>query len=215
MKAPAPSGPVKRSKRLYVYWGVALFLLLALGTFCWLVVVPVWQVHAALDWKMTYMPVSSTWGPGNDFDGKNRKAARESIRKLGGASMAARRVAKYGQMPEWIASRREQATWVLAECGADAVPLLLDALPRLAPEDKWSVGMAINLMQGNDEAGRQFVLELESSDSERRYWAAAALGSMFYNAAEKPLRKLLKDESARVRTRAQESLEMIGVKVNQ
>ncbi len=40
MTAPAPSGPAKRSKRLYVYWGVALTLLLAAGLLCWKVVMP-------------------------------------------------------------------------------------------------------------------------------------------------------------------------------
>jgi len=35
-----PAEKPKRSKRVYIYWAVALALLLAAGLFCWLVVVP-------------------------------------------------------------------------------------------------------------------------------------------------------------------------------
>lgn len=42
------SPPVQkpRSKRIYVYWGVALALLLTLGLVCWTVVVPVFPGRA-------------------------------------------------------------------------------------------------------------------------------------------------------------------------
>jgi len=50
MTTPAHSpAPAKRSKRLYILWGVALTLLLAAGAFCWAVVVPVWQVRSIVD----------------------------------------------------------------------------------------------------------------------------------------------------------------------
>ena len=39
--------PKPRSRKIYVLWSTALTLLLALGLFCWLVVVPVVQLRTA------------------------------------------------------------------------------------------------------------------------------------------------------------------------
>ncbi len=46
--------PKPRSKRIYVYWGVALALLVTVGLLCWLVVVPYMRVERELDelWAM-------------------------------------------------------------------------------------------------------------------------------------------------------------------
>jgi hypothetical protein len=44
-----PAVDAKRSKRLYILWSTALTLLLALGLFSWLVVVPVWRVRSIVD----------------------------------------------------------------------------------------------------------------------------------------------------------------------
>ena len=43
-----------KSKRVYVYWGVALALLLAAGLFCWKVVVPAYCIVVAFIcfWKI-------------------------------------------------------------------------------------------------------------------------------------------------------------------
>jgi hypothetical protein len=43
-----PAKPEGRSRKIYVLWTIALTLLLSLGAFCWLVVVPVWQVRDVL-----------------------------------------------------------------------------------------------------------------------------------------------------------------------
>jgi hypothetical protein len=45
---PSPGRPADASRGVYVWWGVALALLLALGAFCWLFLLPVLQVRALL-----------------------------------------------------------------------------------------------------------------------------------------------------------------------
>ncbi len=77
MTAPAPS-PTPPAKRIYVMWGVALALLLALGLLCWLVVVPVLATQSILR---------------SAHD--NRVTPEEAVRRLGGPQRAAQRLEAY------------------------------------------------------------------------------------------------------------------------
>ncbi len=99
MTAPAPS-PERRSKRIYIYWGVALTLLVTVALVCWLVVVPVLDVRAT---------VGRCRGRDPDFG--------KEIAHLGGPQNAAHRLTLYLKLPAWLVSDRPQAARLLGKCG--------------------------------------------------------------------------------------------------
>jgi HEAT repeat protein len=110
MTAPAPA-PAKRSKKLYVLWAIALTLLISTGLFCWLVVVPVWQVRRVV----VQMDSASFTGD-------------MAIAALGGESKAMRPLVMYSRLPAWAVRDRETAVRLLSGCGKPAVPHLLRLL---------------------------------------------------------------------------------------
>jgi len=112
-ESPAPK---KRSRKLYVLWGVALTLLLAAGAFCWAVVVPVWQVHRVLT-------------PGAEV-----VTTEDSIERLGGPREAADRLSLYIRMPRQLASHKLHAAYLLRHCGDSAVAGLTRSLRDGDPE---------------------------------------------------------------------------------
>ena len=108
-----------RSKRLYSYWSVALGLLLMLALVCWKIVVPVWQVRAALR------------GP---------TIPQELIKELGGPEKAAGKLALYLEAPQWVQENEgtDRITVILAcgqlgPAGASIIPDLVRA-PRTIVE---------------------------------------------------------------------------------
>jgi hypothetical protein len=120
---PVSQKPVKRSKRLYVLWSIALTLLLAAGAFCWLVVVPVWQVRAAMrDFK-----VIARDGPDPAHRAKEQARRRNIVARLGGADAACSKFSFYLRLPAWAVSDndREEAARTVGGCGAVAIPTLV------------------------------------------------------------------------------------------
>jgi len=119
----SPATP--RSRKLYVLWAIALTLLLALGLFSWLVVVPVWEVHEALE----TVSQSCMWHPAPSRHHDHlADLRREVVDKLGGQREAARKLSIYSRLPLWSAPRRGLALFVLGDCGEAAVPALVNAL---------------------------------------------------------------------------------------
>ena len=118
MTTPAPSpGPVKRSKRLYVYWGVSLTLLIAAGLICWLVVVPFLEVRATVE----------------------RLADEEStaaeVKRLGGPDEAMSILERYLRMPESIAPHKTEAARAFGRLGPTALP----GIKALLKDDDYNV----------------------------------------------------------------------------
>ncbi len=108
------AGQEKRSRRIYIYWGVALALLLAAGLVCWQVIIPIWQTHNAI----------ASLRPNQEG------AIAHSIMRLGGEEKAAERLAGYARMPDWIVSDRNRfmAIHLLGHCGRSAYRPLLRRL---------------------------------------------------------------------------------------
>ncbi len=74
----------KRSRRIYVYWGVALGLLLSMLLIGWLGILPLMQVHHAL----------------KDFGlGDEEWEGVAAIERLGGQEKAAERIVAYIELP--------------------------------------------------------------------------------------------------------------------
>ena len=120
MTAPGPCPrPVKRSRRLYVYWGVALALLAILGLVCWGVVAPVVAVHAGLG-RCDSAQGTKRWTP----------QFRKEIEHLGGPSAAVCRLSTYLRLPKFAATRRHTAIEMLGRCGEPAREVLQQEFER-------------------------------------------------------------------------------------
>ncbi len=120
MTDETPEAQKPRSKRVYVYWGAAFALLLALGFFCWLVVRPVMQVRQAVG----RFGVAAR-GSSSGFHYSYRHAdVLERVRELGGEERALRKLALYVKMPEKLAPRPSIAILLMGGCGPGAEPLL-------------------------------------------------------------------------------------------
>jgi HEAT repeat protein len=115
-QSPAASPtPQRRSKRLYILWAVALTLLISTALFCWLVVVPVWQVRKALSRCHRQYPPDVV-----------KDSHEDVIRDLGGKHAAANKIRLYLRMPAFLTEGRPVAVVLLGNCGDNALPTLLD-----------------------------------------------------------------------------------------
>jgi hypothetical protein len=130
--------PKPRSHRIYVLWGVALFLLLALGTFCWLVVVPVWQVRS----QLAALAQWDSFAKGRD-SGAYGAALDDTVKKLGGPGVTSRRITMYLKYPRWIAPYREEAFHVLMECGNQREDGLREVMEHGYPEERRAAAEAL------------------------------------------------------------------------
>ena len=129
---PASPSADKRSKRVYVYWGVALGLLLLLGLFCWRVL-PVLKVRAAV--LRCAADMESETG---DQYNQSSEAIPQEIDRLGGPDPASRQLSHYLELPGWPATKRHIATVMLGNCGKSAIPSLVELLK----DDDWRVRFA-------------------------------------------------------------------------
>ncbi len=217
-----------RSKRLYVYWGVALALLLVLGLVCWKVVVPVLQARAAVA-----------------RCNANPHLTSEEIKKLGGPEHAAYCLSLYARMPDWIAGDKREAAFMLGFCGKPAVPALVGllgdknkyvrgaaalSLGEIGPEARGAVPALVRLLGDKDEDvcraamgalvgigpdAREAIPALIGLLGDERAYvrlpAAWALGKIGPEAREAvpALQKLLQDENRDVRHAASQALKKI------
>ncbi len=131
---PTPS----RSKRIYVYWGVALALLLTAGLFCWKVVVPVWQVRTAV---CPEKRVEKEFAPLVPPDGL--WAPEVAVTRLGGPEKAVGKLSLYLHMPDFATTRRGRATEALGWCGRAAVPRLISCLRDDHENVRWEAVRAL------------------------------------------------------------------------
>ena len=178
---PAVETPKPRSRRIYVYWAVALALLLAAGLFSWKVVVPVWQVQHVID---------------EIGCGKLRPAA--AVERLGGPESAAPSLIMYRRLPE-VFRRRLQGLHRSLSGPPDG---RLWSCP-----DAWIAYLL--LVECKGPAVDYFVDELADDSPGTRYTAAEALGLMEAPRAVGPLEAALSDENPEVRRAAAEALERI------
>ena len=106
-ESPQGGSPVetKRSRRIYILWGVVLFLLLALGAFCWAVVVPVVEVQGVLNESSPYQgpprPLPQ-WPPKDAIESEAER--RKNVAKLGDPASAVRKLTLYLRVPQWALS---------------------------------------------------------------------------------------------------------------
>jgi hypothetical protein len=153
-----------RSRRIYVLWGVALTLLLALGLLCWLVV-PFMRVRSKLDDEKNYSKGRLTLG----------------IEAFGGPDEALSGLSIYYRMPRALAPRKYSAVDLLTDCGPRAVPVLRQALRDSNAHVRHRAICGL-LKHDASEARTEIVTVLlrdtKHKDPEIRSWAASYLGRL-------------------------------------
>jgi len=112
----------KKSRKVYVLWAIALTLLLALGLFSWLVVVPVWQA-CRIAQKCSGMDLPGHTSP------------QEGVMALGGQERAARWLPVCRRLPDWMADSQVkihsiQMLGYCGEAGARELGIILDGKNR-------------------------------------------------------------------------------------
>jgi hypothetical protein len=136
---PEESSPVekKRSRKIYVLWGIALTLLLVVGLFCWTVVMPVPGARAAVEEvhsKRRYKGKDQYEWPEGEV--------KKQIAGLGGPEKASRALGLYISVPLKGAKhknskhpkRKDTAFRMLTECGEPAWPVVCGVLGNRDPE---------------------------------------------------------------------------------
>jgi hypothetical protein len=124
-----PQARKPRSRKIYILWGVALTLLISTALFCWLVVVPVWQVNRVVE-DCFFASLEAA---------DNESPCRRGIETLGGEAAASRKLVTYLRAPEWLipdnpevsihgktsylnlSGRQSYAVFMLSKCGPRGV----------------------------------------------------------------------------------------------
>ncbi len=159
-----------RSKRIYVYWGAAFALLLAVGLFSWYVVRPVLEVRR--------------WLPGTAVF--EQPAALEAIDELGGPERAAAKLSLYLRVAAKSSGERWALCYHLGFCGRGATPALVRAL---RDEDASVRGVAARALghTGDPRAIGPLIAALGDESDVVRCEAAESLGWLADRRAIGPL----------------------------
>ncbi len=187
-----PPAEEKRSKRIYVYWGVAFALLLAVGLFSWFVVRPVLEVRR--------------WLPGAQVP--DSSAALDEIDKLGGPERAAAKLSLYLR----VAARSSEEKWVICHhlgfCGRRATPTLVRALrdedARVGDTAAWALRYA-----GDPRAVQPLIAALRDESDNVRNAAAESLGWLGDRRAIGPLEAIPADAPGAFGAAAASAVKMI------
>jgi HEAT repeat protein len=197
----------RRSKTVYVLWGIALALLVVTGVLCWTVVVPVWQVSRVLG-TVTLLEIPLADPNGVRFGTSVKWDPTEpTIEILGEKVDAIQKFRVYISLPICVAPKRREAVWRLAACGPKAHPILLNYFNH-SDSSVRSLAASRALDIGPKAFG-PLVKLLQDQDNNVRRVAACLLGNFRDPAALGPLTAALKDSDASVRDAAKASVRQI------
>jgi HEAT repeat protein len=197
LSRPAPT----RTWCVYVLWAIALGLLLGLGLFCWLAVMPVIEVRQAVSGLKALNPRSGT---------DTKKCAVS----LGSPKQAVNKIRLYLLSPGASSYEKSLALEILGYVGRPSVPFLVDCL---RDDDYYIRRAAAGALAhiGVDAAPAVPLLTkaLESRDLNDRCYAASALGAIGPQASQAVpgLIELMNDQCGEVRNCAAMALGEIGV----
>lgn len=199
----------KRSKRIYILWGVALALLLSLGLVCWLVVVPYYSAKHAVQ-------------KANSVSRDDHAARQEIVQGLGSPEQAAWKLGRYIRIRRVVGDSSAQGTeWdftaveavlLLRYCGRPGLARLFEIIRKRDTD----LGMAAKVTV--TELGPEFVdlvppliAALSDPDLSVVIYAAQALGSIGPGAAGAvpALEKLKKEGQPGPRQAAADALKKI------
>jgi hypothetical protein len=104
-----PQGAPDRSRRVFVWWGVAFIFLALLGLFCLLVAKPVAEVRGVAEGLLP-APMAGYF--------PERASVEAAVARLGGPEQAARKIWLYLRVPEQLGGEyRWTAGLMLGRCG--------------------------------------------------------------------------------------------------
>jgi hypothetical protein len=109
---------------MFVLWGLAITLLLVITAFSWFVAAPFLRVRHVMN------KFHKGIGPNarHTIVWKGLYAEGAAVQELGGPRQAVRLLNMYVRAPDWLASHKVAAVWVLRQCGQEAVPVLIPLL---------------------------------------------------------------------------------------
>jgi len=201
----------RRSRRVYILWGISLTLLVAAGLFCWLVVVPVMEVLKAVKpvgsvymlwWhdEDEIFPNANKWQDDANLSfgipPTSRKEVMPIIEQLGGQVSAARKLNLFLRLPTWLT-------------GADKVP---DEGNLRSMAISYADRAAFLLCYCGEPAVPELLSLTDHPDRGVRLWVTSGLASIRPQGPEVTavLKMMaLKDEDETVRQAAAEALRRI------
>ena len=196
----------KRSKKIYVLWGIALALLLVIGLLCWLYVAPLMHVRVIAAELNDNLP--EAW---SETDEDRMAHLKRAIEALGGRASAARAFGMYLGAPDSVTPHKAAAIWGLGHCGNHAykhAPAITAALGHDHAHVRWIAAISLGQL-GNPVAVDGLLELLDDNDLHVRMCAIDALGRIGAPRAADALVPLLVDKSATVRSSTREALASI------
>ena len=220
-----PSEKKPRSKRIYVYWGMPFALLLVLGLFCWLFLLPEQRLRGIVA-----------------RCAENSEIIPRAIEDMGGPDAAVGELEGYLALSDGRSPHKETAVLMLIHCESAGVSVLAKCLRQRDPGVRVKAAWALGLWRGkavealpalerslNDEApkvaaeaawalgqvgDRRAVKPLTIALAQRREsnvrgYIAMALGELGGATAVRALSEALNDRNEWVRRKAREALEKI------
>jgi HEAT repeat protein len=211
-ESPGSTATERSAGRIYAYWCIALTLLLGLGTFCWLAVVPVWKVRRVLVELGESSFAPACFEP--DTRGLFARAGpreRLAVRELGGRENAAAALSLCLTYPQLISPDERKAIALLGSCGPFGVRPAVRSLDNKSDALRAEAATALGHI-GPEAMSAAPVLISALSDPHVlvRDRAAWALGRMRYREAVAPLIIALRSRSGGLRVTAANALGEIG-----
>jgi len=197
----------KRSRKVYVFWGVALAVLATATLTCWGVVLPFYATRDAVA-RCALLPDDKPL-----VAGKWMQQAPQEIGTLGGPGAAASRLRLYLRLPDSVAPNRFVAACLLCECGEAAIPKLRGVLADSDPKVRRVAARTLKLRSLETGDTAPLLEMLEKDDPAVRREAPAALGWLGRQGEKRALPALLRalnDSDAKVRAASASALAVLG-----
>jgi HEAT repeat protein len=211
---PTPTCPAEpegrsgkpRSRRIYILWAIALTLLISTALFCWLVVVPVWQVKGVVE---AFRKKAIAYGAKS-----HRPEGLLALQALGGRRKSLSKLRLYTRMPDGVATHKAFAIYLMGLCGESALPEIMRVLEESESADS-------NERELRQVAGLVALNEIGPPASSLLAEMLAARCAKYGNLsfpdtlralgpkAEPTLKILVRDENPEVRQAAAEALKKI------
>jgi HEAT repeat protein len=190
-----PASPAdRRDRRVYVWWGAGLVLLVGLALFCQFLLRPYLEVRSAL----------------RAADRKSYTWCAETVQRLGGPTAASRKLAFYLRLPQNWAPQQDLVEMVGPECGRDGVPAFVNLLASSRPYARMIAAWVLGQSE-DPRAVEPLIRALHDQDDDVRGVAITELVRVWAKDPRlvEPLIAALRDRDQRVRREAARGLEDI------
>jgi hypothetical protein len=205
MDKAATAQPSDGSRCVYALWAVGLGMLLVMGLFCWLLLVPFLRARSAI---RSTIPLSAYQGVDARGGSSGPRSHREAVDWLGGPDAAVWPLSVYLRAPRRLAPERFLAAYLLKECSDRSVPTLARLL---WDQDELVRKMAVRALSGR--RGPQVLaalsVALRDESPEVRCLAVYRLTAMGDAEALELAQGALTDRDDKVRSAAAELLKKI------